>query len=415
MFERIKKILGIDIRSSEYYDQYDIKSIGNIVIPERLTDLNAFILANSVAELNFPIDFYADRISKLRFFIEKNGREYPNSELNRFINNINPLYSFSDLVYQYVFSLLSDGNVNNYVQAPSIYKELTVNNISRWDVLQPDLMCLTEYSNLSTLDLIDRANAIQKAEYTESFKTKVLELQNLKIHNYSINKRSDSLILSKPPLWSANKSVDTLLSVYSARYNVYANNGAAGYLSKKTSGAGSQSLESIVSEGSKRDEILNDINNRNGVTGRRNIWGISGTPIEFVKTLATISELMPFEETLESSIKIAAVFQIPPVLVPRKDQSTYDNQENAERNVWENGILSMLNTVCENLTKLFGIDKTGYKIGADTTTVSCLTQNESTKEDLVTKQLVNLEKLKMMNPELDITNQLNEIYKSYGS
>ena len=51
--------------------------------------------------------------------------------------------------------------------------------------------------------------------------------------------------------------------------------------------------EAAIMDGSKRDEIINDINERNGLTGSRNIWGISGIPIEFVKTLATINELMP--------------------------------------------------------------------------------------------------------------------------
>ena len=96
-------------RGVEVYDydsDYQIKNIGNIVIPEKLTSKNAFLLANSVSEIFFPVDFYADRISKLRFIItNKSGREVTSSELNRLISDeINPLFSFSDLVYNYVFS-----------------------------------------------------------------------------------------------------------------------------------------------------------------------------------------------------------------------------------------------------------------------------------------------------------------------
>lgn len=417
MLDRIKRILGISIKEDSYFYDYDVKSIGSIVVPEKLTDSNAFILANSVAEIFFPIDFHADRISKLRFYISNSsGREYPNSELNRFIKSINPIYSFSDLVYQYVFSLLADGNANNYLQTPSIYKKPSVNSIERWDVLRPDLLSVEEYTNLSMLDLVDYVSAIKKAEYNESLKSKLLKLDNLKIHNYSTRKRDNSIILSKSPLFSANKSIDTLMAVYSARYNVYANNGSAGYLTSKAVGLNANSqLEAVIASQPKRQSILDDINNRNGLTGRRNIWGISGTPLEFVKTLATISELEPFEETLESKIMIASVFQIPPVLVPRKDQSTYDNQADAERNVWENSILSLVSTVCENLTKLFMLNTTGYKIAADIESVRSLTQNEVEKEDLNTKKLANLEKLKSLNQDLDITEVTTEIYNGYGN
>ena len=397
---------------------YEVKNIGNIVIPETLTSKNAFTLANSVVELYFPVDFYADRISKLRFFIaNKSGREVSSSELNRFITKINPLYSFSDLVYNYVFSLLADGNAINYLGVPSIYKNISPSNIERWDVLQPNLVNIYEHTNISLLDVSSLNDLIKRIQYNDySSLRRELEPDRVRIHNVGQKRRDNSKILADGLLWKANKSIDTLLAVYSARYNVFANNGAAGYLSRKLSSSSGQNaaFEAAIMDGSKRDEIVKDINERHGVTGRRNIWGISGVPIEFVKTLATISELMPFDETLESSIKIASVFQIPPVLVPRKDQSTYDNQENAERNVWENGLLSMAKTVCDNLTNMFGLNTTGNRISFDISNVSSLMKNEDEEQTIIQMKLNNLQTLKTLNPELDLTEITNEIYGSYG-
>lgn len=401
----------------EYDSDYQVKNIGNIIIPEKLTSKNAFLLANSVSELFFPVDFYADRISKLRYFIaNKSGREVASTELTRFVNDsINPLFSFSDLIYNYVFSLLSDGNAYNYLEVPSIYKEVKPSTIQRWDVLQPNMVELSEQSNFNILSARSLSDGIRKAYYYQGGLTRQeLEVSKLVINNVGLKRKSNSVVLAEGLLWKANKSIDTLLSVYSARYNVYANNGAAGYLAHKQTANANTDLETVISGANKREQIIKDINERNGLTGRRNLWGISGVPVEFVKTLATISELMPFDETLEDSIKIAAAFQIPPVLVPRKDQSTYDNQANAERNVWENGLLSMANTVCQNLTKLFGLESTGYKIAFDSSNVSVLTQNAAEKEDLIAKQIANLEKLKALNPEIDITPIINEIYSGYG-
>jgi len=245
VWESVKYWFGKN--SGEVYDlsaDYDIKNIGNIIVPEKLTDQNAFTLANSVSEIFFPVDFYADRISKLRFFIaNKAGKEIVGSNQNRLISDdINPLFSFSDLVYQYVFSLLADGNAINYLGVPSIYQTITPDTIERWDVLQPNAVQLEEYNNLSMLNIKTWNDVIKRAYYNEnsvmSIKGRELEVKNLVIQNYSTRRKSNSQVLARSPLWGANKSIDTLLAVYSARYNVYANNGAAGYLAKKTTNKG---------------------------------------------------------------------------------------------------------------------------------------------------------------------------------
>lgn len=415
IFQNWFGIKGVEVHNM---DEYDIKSIGNLVIPEKLTNKNAFILANSVAEIYFPIDFYADRISKLRFFIaDKKGEEITTTELNRFVSDkINPLFTFSDLIYNYVFSLLADGNSINYLSVPSLYQtKPTPANISRWDVLQPNLTTLSEYNNISILNVSKWNELIKKAQYSSGgFKHTELNVEGIFIDNYGSMRRSDSNVLSLSPLFAANKSIDTLLSVYSARYNVYANNGAAGYLSKKTSSGKGSNLESVILDSGSRDDMVEEINNRNGITGRKNIWGVSSVPLEFTKTLATIRELMPFEETLEGSIKIASVFQIPPVLVPRKDQSTYDNQSTAEQNVWENGLLSMAKTVCQNLTNMFGIGKYDVHIDFDTTNVSALVQNESDKEELTKKKLDNISLIKSIDPNYNVKAAIDPIIEDYG-
>ena len=416
VWETVKNWFGT--QGGEVYDlqqDYDIKSIGNIIIPEKLSDTNCFTLANSVSEMFFPVDFYADRLSKLRYYIASlDDKEIEKTELNRLISDdINPLFSFSDLVYQYVFSLLADGNAINYLGVPSVYEKISPATIERWDVLQPNKVMLQEYNNLSMLNISNWNDLIKSVKYDDvGFKSQELDKTRLVIQNYSTRRKANSMVLARSPLYAANKSIDILLAVYSARYNVYANNGAAGYLAKKSNSKG-ENFEEVIMDGNKRDDILRDINERNGVTGRRNIWGISGTPIEFVKTLATISELLPLEETLENAIKIASIFQIPPVLVPRKDQSTFANQNTAEVTVWENGLLSMAETVCQNLTRMFNI--TNAKVMFDTSMVSALQANEAEGEDLTTKKLANLEKIKTLSPDIDITAAVNEIFTEYGN
>jgi hypothetical protein len=400
----------------DYWEEpgYESKNVGTIEIPDRLTDENAFTLANTVTELYFPVDFYADRGSKLRRFIaDKDGNEIPNSEYNRFLTDINPLYSLSDLIYQYIFAYMSDGNGITYVNVPASYRKPSANSITRLDVLQPDLIQIDEFTNISPLNISSNIELIKNARYSQLTRSwEYLDKTRLRIDTIDQTRRKYSLVLAKSPQFKAKRNIDNLLATYSARYNVYANNGAAGYLVKKQTNSGG--LNEIV-DPATRETILKDINERNGVTGRRNFWGISSVPLEFINTLAHIKDLMPFEETLENSIKIASIYQIPSELVPRKDQTTFNNKSEAERAVWENGLMSMVDTVDYNFTRALYLDKVGLQIKSDYSTVSALSNNETVEQDLITKKLQNLETMQRLNPESkEIAKQIDLILLSYG-
>ena len=420
-FLKASRIPNVEVVNTN--TEYDTSNVGSFQIPDSLTTQNAFTLANTVSEINFPIDFLADRASKLRFYIEdKKGNEVINTELNRFIRDINPLYSFSDLVYQYVFSYLSDGNAISYIGIPTLYSDkVTVNNITRLDILQPDLILIEEYFNINSLTSISINDYIRRARYSQTGGMYAdLTTALVRINGIDSTRRESSQILCKTPLFKSVRNINNLLAVYSARYNVYANNGSAGLLVRKTTNIGG--IEEAINP-IDRQKILDDINARNGITGRKNFWGISGVPVEFINTLANIKDLMPFEETLEDSIKIASIYQIPPTLVPRKDQSTFDNQDAADKSVWENALMSIVDTTCLNFTKIFTLDKTSYSIKADYSTVSALKQNDKViaetsklEQEAIKLKIDNLNLLKLNFPEkvTEINTQIEKILLEYG-
>lgn len=390
-------------------DEYTTEKVGTFAIPDKLTDSNAFRLANTVAEIYFPIDYMADRASKLRYYIaDRNGVEIPeSSELNRFLTKINPFYSFSDLMYQALFSYLSDGNLFHYLSVPQSYRNVSVNNITRLDVLQPPQTSIREYNNVSELLATDVSDFIKEARYYSGTTQRYDQLRTdrLKLYRFDATRKEDSAILSRSPLFKAFRNINNLLATYSARYNVYVNNGAAGYLVKKSATGG---IEASLTD---RKDIVDQINDRHGLTGNRRLWGISSIPLEWVNTLSTIKDLMPYEETLENAIKIAGVFQIPSDLVPRKDHSTFDNQAGQERVVWENSLMSLIDTMCNYFTRSFTLDQSGYKIMADYSSVSVLSVNESEIESQITAKLQNLEKLRSMG--YNVENEITKILQSY--
>ena len=401
----IRKFQVQNVNIVEHGNDYDTERVGTIQIPDTLKDDNAFNLASTVSEIFNPIDFIADRASKLRYFISDNeGNEITGIKYKRYIEEPNPLYTFSDLVYQAVFSYLADGNIYIYQTIPSIYQNANANTINRIDVLNPNYISIDEYTSISKLDVKQVNDFIKRVYYYEG-KRRELEKDKLFVFTYDWQTRDYSNFICRSPLFKSYRSINNLLATYSARYNIYVNNGAAGYLAKKANPK--NELEETLNP-TDRDAILKDINNRNGITGNRNLWGISSVPIEFVNTLADIQRLMPFEETLEDAIKIAATYQIPSVLVARKDQSTFNNQKEAERSVWENALMSIVDTVASYFTKAWMLE--GVHILADYSTVSALTENENEKENLRTVKIENLQKLINLKPDFDINAEIEKIY-----
>lgn len=410
----LQRIPNVEVVQRDADDEYRADKVGTIEIPDKLSDDNAFTLANTLTEIYWPIDFIADRASKLRYFIAKNFKEVKTSGLNRLLTDeMNPFFSFQDLVYQAIFSYLSDGNILAYPSAPSLYKTLSAQTITRLDILQPDMVQIREYNNINLLDCVSLNDLIKQAKYHGlSIYSKELIPENLTIVNIDPTRRDGSLILSKSPLFKAIRPINNLLATYSARYNVYVNNGAAGYLVRKNTTANGSIAE--IANPADRDTILAEINNRQGLTGRRNLWGISSVPLEYINTLIDIQKLMPFDETLEDSIKIAAIYQLPAGIIPRKDKSTFDNQEVDDRMVWENAIMSCVQVVCHAFAKALRIDKAGYEIGVDYSTVSVLKENETSRQDLLTKKLDNIQKIKNLNPDADVSGLVQQIMTEYG-
>ena len=62
--------------------------------------------------------------------------------------------------------------------------------------------------------------------------------------------------------------------------------------------------------------------------------------MKFIKTVASIDELKPFEETEADATAIAGnIWEYQASLVPKKSEPKYSNMNEAERKVWQNIII----------------------------------------------------------------------------
>lgn len=331
-----------------YINQY-INLLGNDKLI-KFSNQNAYELACGVAEIFIPIDAIADRASSINFDLvyEKTGKEYtPKGNLKRLIESPNPFDRFSDIVYKSVFSELSDGNSYLYTKTPESIKNPTIDNISNIWELSPNktsAILLKEISNPFLMKY--------KEDFIKSYKTFFLYEQEIEpryiLHRTALGINSFGKGIS--PLTRVEKNINNILAVYQARYNVYAKNGNAGILSRDISQTNSltEAVDPVT-----RDAILQDLQNRNGLTGDKNLMGISSIPLRYIKTLGTIAELQPFEETESNAVTIAGIFGVDAELIPRKGSSTFTNKEGAERGLWQNVVKSICEDKAKDLTKAF--------------------------------------------------------------
>ena len=389
-----------------YFNQY-INSLNNDKLIRFSNDI-AYELACNVAEVFFPIDAIAERVSSVNYELinESTGELYnPSVNLDKLIKQPNPFDSLSDIVYKSVFSVLSDGNSYIYTKTPDSIKNPTIDNISNIWVLKPDVTKPKFLKYIVNPFLIKSKN-----DLIEYYKTFFMIRHNIEpryiVHSTSLGINENGVAIS--PLTRVSRNIDNILAVYQARYNVYSKNGNAGILSRDAAST-NNSMQEVVDPVS-RDMMLKDLQDRNGLTGNKNFIGISSIPLKFIQTLGTIKDLQPFEETEANAVCIAGAFQVDPELVPRKDHSTYTNKIVAEKTLWQNVIKPMAEDKAKELTKVYYLpDGVIFKPNYDN--IEALQEDKKTSYESDAIMIDNLAKLTEAGQDMNQAyNNLNEKY-----
>jgi hypothetical protein len=316
-----------------YFNQY-----ANTEAPKKYNCEEAYSLAGAIAELFYPIDMIADACASLDYEVVDKDTLLPienfgSENFKRLFKRPNPYSKFSDLVYQGVFSKFSDGNVYDYTKIPDSYNNPNIDLITNIWTLNPTL---TKPMLKETIP--NPWSVKEKSELISYYKTfffykHSIDPRYIK-HNtmFEIGRNGKG----RSPLDAVEKNINNLLAVYSARLNVYEKNMNGGILSADSSKTGIEAQVDPV----ERDKIMNDLQNRNGLTGAKNFIGVSSIPLKFIKTIGTINELQPFDETEVDAMAIASVFGLDADLVPKRAPSKYSNKIDGERKLWQTVIKS---------------------------------------------------------------------------
>ena len=375
----------------------------------KFSEESAFSLALQLSEIFNPIDAIAGRVSSITYEIQdRSGKAVkPNADEERLMKSPNPLGSFGDLVYSMVFSELSDGN--SYTYRVDLSASLDQSKISGIWSIPPNLVSIKYKNQVPDFFTIkDKADFIDA--YRVNFLNKNIDPRSI-IHRTSSFYRSscsNGLFEGRSPLVAVEKNINNLLAVYSARYKVYENNGMAGILSRASIN-GNGDVADVFSSAS-RDDILDDINKRNGLTGDKRLWSVSSIPVNFIKTLATISELQPFEETEADAIAIAGIYGVDKELIPKKSSTPYTNKERAEISLWQNTVKGVAWDISKSLDDLFLL-KDGRHFVPIFDDVEVLQTDAKTKLESDSIMIENIHKIKEYGLENeDVVRKIKESY-----
>jgi hypothetical protein len=317
----------------------------------KYSNSSAYLLAKNIAEIYNPIDIISDRVASVDYVIRKRSDDSIVDKLpkniERLLKSPNPLYTFQQLIYNIQFIELAQGGINSYVNISAGNAKKTENINSIW-FLEPNLtnvklkklVPINPFSITSVNDLID------------SYDTFFLNRTNINkddviSNTFSSIDMNDLRYISE--LKGAERNINNLIAVYEARYNAYKNNGAAGILTRKQAVNG----DMAQFEGNVRQDMVDQLNESDGVMKGKNFIGISAVPMEFIKTLGTIQELQPFEETADDQLKIAGIYNVPKFLLPTASGTTFTNQAQAEISIWQNTIKPFCVDMAAYLDKLF--------------------------------------------------------------
>ena len=355
---------------------------------------NFLEMFRNLPEVFFPIDYLASRISGAKFVVKRVSDDsvvWRNKSMNRILSNPNCIMSFSEMVYLHFVYMLTTGN--SYIAAAmsdafenspkfemcSNFWVLPANNVT----IEKPNMNVPLFGVAEKQDLICSYRLLYGGERIDYLPWKVWHDRDGSIEGFDGNWGSVGYLKAESRLKAQCRPMSNLIAVYEARNVIYVKRGGLGFLVNLQKDA----TGNVALQPDEVKELLEQHNEKYGLSPGKFPWGFSNAPLSFVRTNLSINELMPFDETLADAISIAGAYGIPSVLVPRKDQSTFNNQAAAEKAVYSSQIIPLANQFCEEFGQFLGLGEKGLYLSADFSHVDCLQQGMKEAEEV--KQKVN--------------------------
>lgn len=315
-------------KEGEHYVVSDVE-------PEKLeTRLNELIFGTysnrnfielfySLPEVFAPVNEIARRVSDAVWELRKEWNDevdYNDEDFNRLFSKANPYMAFKDMIYSAVCYEILTGKALFYFNKVEVF-ETVAQNTESWFALPSHQVRANVKKNVDPYTITDLSDIILNWKMPVNGKEKVFLTEDV-LPVLHLNLRKGLYINdTRSLLTGAEKAIKNLIPVYEARGVIYIKRGAMGFLvSAKKDADGTRALTPT-----EKKNLRKDAEEDYGLQLGKSTVGITDQPVDFIKTSMSIAEMEPFEETLADATAIYKVLRVPTHLVPRNDNSTFDN------------------------------------------------------------------------------------------
>ena len=351
-----------------------------------VANANFVQLCNSVPEVAWPVNFIASRAAGAKYVLRRfkdDSIVWQNKEINQMLVKPNAFETWYETLWKHYAYKLVTGNSyikaamsDTFVGAKTLYKWC-----DRFVCLEAPYVKIEYIQPMGDIYGVSDIEDVVKCYYHDigSYMRKPID-PRVVFHD-----SDDTLgfcygdpLKAKSRLLAVLKAISNLIAVYEARNVIYVKRGGLGWLvSDAHDEMGTRSLNK-----EEKKQILDQANEMYGLEKGKYPYGISDVKLSFIRTNLSISDLQPFDETLADAVTIAGAFGIPPVLIPRKDQSTYQNMSTAEKAVYTSVIIPMVQRFCSEFTHFLGLDQDGLYLDADFSSVDCLQEGKREEQEV---------------------------------
>lgn len=357
-----------------------------IVATPYVANANFVTLFNTVPEVAWPVNFIASRAAGAKYLLKKFKDDtvvWDNEVINHMLVMPNAFETWYRTLWKHFAYKLVTGNSfikaamsDAFSGAKTLYKWC-----DRYITLEEPYVTIDYKTNMGDIygvaDLEDVVNCYYHNYGT--FTKRAIPPQCV-FHDVddAFGFYNGDPLRAKSRLMAVLKAISNLIAVYEARNVIYVKRGGLGWLvSEMSDDMGSRALTSA-----EKKQILEEADKMYGFGEGKYPYGISDVKMNFVRTNLSIADLQPFDETLADAVIIAGIYGIPPVLIPRKDQSTYSNQANAEKAVYSSVIIPLVQRFCQEFTHFLGLDQDGLYLDADFSDVDCLQTGKKEEQEV---------------------------------
>ena len=351
-----------------------------------VANANWVTLFNSVPEVAWPVNYIASRAAGAKFILKRFKDDtvvWDNNFANNLLVRPNAFESWYRTIWKHFAYKLLTGN--SYIKAAM--SDVFVNSktlykwCDRYITLEAPYVAIEYKSVMGDIygvsDIDDVVNAYYH-DYGRFIHNPIAPQCVFRDTDDTLGFYESDPLKAKSRLCSVLKAISNLVAVYEARNVIYVKRGGLGWLVSETSDEmGTRALTK-----DEKKQVLDEADKMYGFGDGKYPYGISDVKLSFVRTNLSITDLQPFDETLADAVVVAGAYGIPPVLIPRKDQSTYANQANAEKAVYTSVIIPMVQRFCQEFTHFLGLDQDGLYLDADFSEVSCLQTGKKEEQEV---------------------------------